>query len=135
MLFGSDYPLITPDRWLADFEKLEFNAEVRPKILKDNAARLPAWARRDRDRSRPVEPERLGRTLPHEHLFILGHETLQNFNRSWGKAWWDEEVRVADAVAQLQRVRDAGIERSSTRPPSASAGTSVASSGSTRRST
>ena len=22
MLFGSDYPLITPDRWLADFEKL-----------------------------------------------------------------------------------------------------------------
>ena len=58
----------------------------------------------------PVEPERLGRTLPHEHLFILGHETLQNFNRSWGEPWWDEEVRVADAVVQLQRVRDAGIE-------------------------
>jgi uncharacterized protein len=40
VLFGSDYPVITPDRWLADFEKLEIKPEVRPKILKDNAARL-----------------------------------------------------------------------------------------------
>jgi uncharacterized protein len=40
MLFGSDFPLITPDRWLADFEKLPIRDEVRPKVLKDNAARL-----------------------------------------------------------------------------------------------
>jgi predicted TIM-barrel fold metal-dependent hydrolase len=40
VLFGSDYPVITPDRWLADFEKLDIKPEVRPKILKDNAARL-----------------------------------------------------------------------------------------------
>ncbi len=40
MLFGSDYPLITPDRWLADFEKLPIREEVRPLVLKDNAARL-----------------------------------------------------------------------------------------------
>jgi predicted TIM-barrel fold metal-dependent hydrolase len=40
MLFGSDYPLITPDRWLADFEKLPIRDEVRPLVLKDNAARL-----------------------------------------------------------------------------------------------
>jgi predicted TIM-barrel fold metal-dependent hydrolase len=40
VLFGSDYPLITPDRWLADFEKLEIKPEVRPLILKENAARL-----------------------------------------------------------------------------------------------
>ena len=40
MLFGSDYPLITPDRWLADFEKLPIRDEVRPKVLKENAARL-----------------------------------------------------------------------------------------------
>jgi len=40
MLFGSDYPLITPDRWLADFEKLPIREEVRPRVLKDNAARL-----------------------------------------------------------------------------------------------
>ena len=40
MLFGSDYPLITPDRWLADFEKLDDPDEVRPLVLKENAARL-----------------------------------------------------------------------------------------------
>lgn len=40
VLFGSDYPMITPDRWLRDFERLEINPEVRPLILKDNAARL-----------------------------------------------------------------------------------------------
>ena len=40
MLFGSDFPLITPDRWLADFEKLPIKGEVRPLVLKENAARL-----------------------------------------------------------------------------------------------
>ncbi|WP_281181829.1 amidohydrolase family protein [Actinomadura macra] len=40
VLFGSDYPVITPDRWLADFDRLEIKPEVRPKILKDNAALL-----------------------------------------------------------------------------------------------
>lgn len=41
ILFGSDYPFITPSRWLADFETLEgFTPEVTRKILHDNAARL-----------------------------------------------------------------------------------------------
>jgi uncharacterized protein len=40
VLFGSDYPLLTPDRWLADFEKVAFKDEVRPLILKENAVRL-----------------------------------------------------------------------------------------------
>jgi uncharacterized protein len=40
VLFGSDYPLITPDRWLADFEKIAIRDEVRPLILKENAMRL-----------------------------------------------------------------------------------------------
>jgi uncharacterized protein len=40
MLFGSDYPLITPDRWMADFAKAAFKDEVRPLILKENAMRL-----------------------------------------------------------------------------------------------
>ena len=40
MLFGSDYPLITPDRWLADFAKIQIKDEVRPLILKENAMRL-----------------------------------------------------------------------------------------------
>jgi predicted TIM-barrel fold metal-dependent hydrolase len=40
MLFGSDFPLLTPDRWLSDFEGLEIKPEVRPLILKDNAVRM-----------------------------------------------------------------------------------------------
>ncbi len=40
VLFGSDYPVITPDRWIADFEKLPIKSEVRPLIMKENAARL-----------------------------------------------------------------------------------------------
>jgi len=40
VLFGSDYPMLTPDRWLADFEKIGIRDEVRPLILKENAARL-----------------------------------------------------------------------------------------------
>jgi uncharacterized protein len=40
VLFGTDYPLITPDRWLADFARLDIKPHVRPKILKDNAVRV-----------------------------------------------------------------------------------------------
>jgi hypothetical protein len=40
VLFGTDYPLITPDRWLADFEKIDIRPEVRPLILKENAIDL-----------------------------------------------------------------------------------------------
>jgi predicted TIM-barrel fold metal-dependent hydrolase len=40
VLFGTDYPLLTPERWLRDFDLLEIKPEVRPKILKHNAARL-----------------------------------------------------------------------------------------------
>jgi predicted TIM-barrel fold metal-dependent hydrolase len=38
VLFGSDFPLITPDRWLADFAELaDITSAVRPLILKENA--------------------------------------------------------------------------------------------------
>jgi uncharacterized protein len=40
VLFGSDYPLLTPDRWLSDFQKIEIRDDVRPLILKENARRL-----------------------------------------------------------------------------------------------
>jgi len=40
VLFGSDYPVIQPDRWLKDFENLEIKPEVRPLILKENAVRV-----------------------------------------------------------------------------------------------
>jgi hypothetical protein len=40
MLFGSDYPLITPERWMKDFDEAGFKDKVKPLILKDNAMRL-----------------------------------------------------------------------------------------------
>jgi uncharacterized protein len=40
MLFGSDWPAITPDRWLKDFEAIAIKDEVRPLILKENARRI-----------------------------------------------------------------------------------------------
>ena len=46
VLFGTDYPFITPERWLADFEGLEIRPEVRPLILKENALRLLGLAAR-----------------------------------------------------------------------------------------
>ena len=44
MLFGSDYPMIAPDRWLADFAAINIKDEVRPLILKENAVRLFGFA-------------------------------------------------------------------------------------------
>ena len=40
VMFGSDYPLISPDRWLAEFERLDISSDVRPLVLKANAARV-----------------------------------------------------------------------------------------------
>jgi hypothetical protein len=40
VLFGSDYPVLTPDRWLADFATLDIKPDVRPLILRENAAKV-----------------------------------------------------------------------------------------------
>jgi predicted TIM-barrel fold metal-dependent hydrolase len=40
ILFGSDYPVIAPEKWIAEFDKLPIKPEVRPLIMKQNAARL-----------------------------------------------------------------------------------------------
>lgn len=40
LLFGTDYPLITPEKWLGAFADLPIKDEVRPWILKDNAVGL-----------------------------------------------------------------------------------------------
>ncbi len=40
VLFGSDFPVVTPDRWMRDFDTLDIKPEVRPMILKDNAIRM-----------------------------------------------------------------------------------------------
>jgi hypothetical protein len=39
-LFGSDYPFIMPERWLADFDALDVKDAVREKLLLGNAKRL-----------------------------------------------------------------------------------------------
>jgi len=52
VLFGSDWPAIMPDRWLADFEKIDIKPEVRPLILKENAAKLLAWCEGGKTRGR-----------------------------------------------------------------------------------
>ena len=40
VLFGSDFPLITPERWMADFARLPIDDAVRTKILRTNALRV-----------------------------------------------------------------------------------------------
>ncbi|MGO1320019.1 MAG: amidohydrolase family protein [Galactobacter sp.] len=40
VLFGTDYPLITPQKWFGAFDQLQLKDEVRPKILKANAIEL-----------------------------------------------------------------------------------------------
>jgi predicted TIM-barrel fold metal-dependent hydrolase len=37
---ATGHPVISPDRWLKDFEKIDIRPDVRPLILKENAIRL-----------------------------------------------------------------------------------------------
>ena len=46
VLFGSDYPVISPDRWMTSFDDLEIKPEVRPLIMKDNAVDVLGLAAR-----------------------------------------------------------------------------------------
>jgi phosphotriesterase-related protein len=52
----------------------------------------------------------LGRTLMHEHVFILDPEALGNFGHVWGPSYWDEEARVGEAVEKLRAVEQAGFD-------------------------
>jgi uncharacterized protein len=40
VLFGSDYPVLSPEKWMEEFAKLPIKPEVKQKIFKENAARL-----------------------------------------------------------------------------------------------
>ena len=53
----------------------------------------------------PVDLGNLGQTLMHEHIFVLSTEHVQNY----GSGWWDEEARVADAIAKLNSLYARGI--------------------------
>ncbi|HEY5726990.1 MAG TPA: amidohydrolase family protein, partial [Acidimicrobiia bacterium] len=39
-LFGSDFPFITPQKWIGDWERLGLSAEVTRRVLHDNAEAL-----------------------------------------------------------------------------------------------
>jgi phosphotriesterase-related protein len=58
----------------------------------------------------PVDVAGLGPTLMHEHVFVLQPEALQNYGHAWGPSYWDEDLRVADAIDKLRALRAAGIE-------------------------
>ena len=51
-----------------------------------------------------VESSALGRTLMHEHIFVITTEVQQNHDE------WDEEERVADAVEKLRALKSAGYD-------------------------
>jgi len=57
----------------------------------------------------PVALDALGPTLMHEHVFVMQPEPRENYGRAWGAPYWDEEERVADAIAKLTRLRQGGI--------------------------
>src|SRR6478736_5374542 len=53
----------------------------------------------------PVDVTALGTTFMHEHVFVLTADVQQNYADEW-----DEESRVADAVARLTELRGLGVE-------------------------
>jgi phosphotriesterase-related protein len=57
----------------------------------------------------PVDLGALGRTLMHEHVFVMQPEPVQAFGRMFGGGYWDEEERIADAITKLRRLREGGI--------------------------
>ncbi|HIM82954.1 MAG TPA: hypothetical protein EYM50_04315 [Nitrososphaerales archaeon] len=40
ILFGSDYPFITPERWLNDWGKLDIAKELEENIFLNNASKI-----------------------------------------------------------------------------------------------
>jgi phosphotriesterase-related protein len=55
----------------------------------------------------PIASESLGATLMHEHVFIVSREFAQDYPAQVG---WDEEKKVAQAIQDLQNLKDAGID-------------------------
>jgi phosphotriesterase-related protein len=55
----------------------------------------------------PVDIQSLGQVLMHEHVFTIGTEIRQNYPDY--PDHWDEEHRVADAVAKLSECASRGI--------------------------
>ena len=56
----------------------------------------------------PVDTSALGKVLMHEHVFVLGTEMRENYANYPNT--WDEDARVADAVAKLTELTSRGID-------------------------
>ena len=54
----------------------------------------------------PIDSTKLGRTLMHEHVFVISTEIQQNYPEEWGA----EEKRVADAIKRLNELKAGGID-------------------------
>lgn len=52
-----------------------------------------------------IPVEQLGKTLAHEHVFVVGEEFRQNY-----QADWDEEEKIAQAVRDLNELKSLGID-------------------------
>ena len=52
-----------------------------------------------------IDSSLLGRTLVHEHVFVLGEEYRNNYQRDW-----DEDEQTDAAVAQLDELKALGID-------------------------
>ncbi|MCK1802125.1 phosphotriesterase-related protein [Nocardia zapadnayensis] len=52
----------------------------------------------------PIDSADLGRTLVHEHVFVLGEEYRVNYEA------WDEEAQVVRAQQELQGLKELGID-------------------------
>ncbi len=53
----------------------------------------------------PIDTADLGRTLMHEHVFVLTPDVQQNYPQEWGS----EDDRVADAVTKLRSLAGTGV--------------------------
>ena len=53
----------------------------------------------------PITNEALGRTLMHEHVFIVNAEVNQNYDTGF-----DEEAEIAKAVVRMNELKAAGID-------------------------
>lgn len=53
----------------------------------------------------PVDVDGMGKVLMHEHVFVLSPELLDNYGE-----YWDEEVRVHDAIGKLRTLKNSGID-------------------------
>jgi phosphotriesterase-related protein len=53
-----------------------------------------------------IDPEELGVTLMHEHVFILSPEITDNYPEVWG----DEAEREADAITRLNELKSGGVD-------------------------